>query len=94
MFTPADCQEFFDRDEPTILVRVETSPEDIQGMTLAQGILTSRGGQTSHAAVVARGMGKPCVVGCTEIHVDMSRELFYAGDFVVQKATGSPRRGR
>ena len=85
VFTAQDAQEHFDRDEPTVLVRVETSPEDIQGMTLARGILTARGGQTSHAAVVARGMGKPCVVGCTEIQVDLSRELFYAGDFVVRK---------
>jgi pyruvate,orthophosphate dikinase len=102
VFTAQDCQDYFDRDEPTVLVRIETSPEDIQGMTLAQGILTTRGGQTSHAAVVARGMGKPCVVGCTEVHVDMSRELFYAGDFVVRKgdwitldgATGEVMEGR
>ena len=85
VFHSAEVQEYFDRDEPTVLVRVETSPEDIQGMTVAQGILTARGGQTSHAAVVARGMGKPCVVGCTELHVDYSRELFYAGDTVVRK---------
>jgi len=85
VFTPHDAQEFFDRDEPTILVRLETSPEDIQGMTVAAGVLTARGGQTSHAAVVARGMGKPCVVGCTEIQVDYARELFYAGDSVIRK---------
>jgi pyruvate,orthophosphate dikinase len=85
VFESADCQEFFERDEPTILVRLETSPEDIQGMTVARGVLTARGGQTSHAAVVARGMGKPCVVGCTDIHVDYTRELFYAGDSVVRK---------
>ncbi|MEQ1566728.1 MAG: pyruvate, phosphate dikinase [Myxococcota bacterium] len=85
VFDPQDAQEFFDRDEPTILVRQETSPEDIQGMTVAAGVLTARGGQTSHAAVVARGMGKPCVVGCTDIQVDYSRELFYAGDSVVRK---------
>jgi pyruvate,orthophosphate dikinase len=66
-------------------VRLETSPEDIQGMTVAQGVLTARGGQTSHAAVVARGMGKPCVVGCTDIQVDYARELFYAGDSVIRK---------
>ncbi|MFT6161690.1 MAG: pyruvate,orthophosphate dikinase [Myxococcota bacterium] len=54
-------------------------------MTVAQGVLTSRGGQTSHAAVVARGMGKPCVVGCTDIQVDYGRQLFYAGDTVVRK---------
>jgi pyruvate,orthophosphate dikinase len=85
VFEPSECQDYFDRDEPVVLVRLETSPEDIQGMTLAQGILTARGGQTSHAAVVARGMGKPCVVGCNEIQVDYGRELFYAGDFVVRK---------
>jgi pyruvate,orthophosphate dikinase len=102
VFTAQEAQDFFDRDEPTILVRIETSPEDIQGMTLSQGILTSRGGQTSHAAVVARGMGKPCVVGCTQIHVDYSRELFYAGDSVVRKgdwitidgATGEVMEGK
>ncbi len=85
VFDSLECQEWFDRDEPTILVRLETSPEDIQGMTVAQGVLTARGGQTSHAAVVARGMGKPCVVGCTDIQVDYTRELFYAGDSVIRK---------
>ena len=68
-----------------ILVRLETSPEDIQGMTVSEGILTAQGGQTSHAAVVARGMGKPCIVACTDILVDYSRELFYAGDTVIHK---------
>ncbi|MFT5460408.1 MAG: pyruvate,orthophosphate dikinase, partial [Myxococcota bacterium] len=85
VFESTDCQEFFERDEPTILVRLETSPEDIQGMTIAKGVLTARGGQTSHAAVVARGMGRPCVVGCTDIQVDYTRELFYAADSVVRK---------
>jgi pyruvate,orthophosphate dikinase len=85
VFDPAECQDYFDRDEPTILVRLETSPEDIQGMTVAAGILTSRGGQTSHAAVVARGMGRPAVVGCSDLQVDYSRQLFYAGDAVVRK---------
>ncbi|MCB9678460.1 MAG: pyruvate, phosphate dikinase [Alphaproteobacteria bacterium] len=102
VFESADCQEHFERDIPTILVRLETSPEDIQGMTIAAGVLTARGGQTSHAAVVARGMGKPCVVGCTEIQVDYSRELFYAGDSVVRKgdwitidgATGEVMEGK
>ncbi|MCB9732322.1 MAG: pyruvate, phosphate dikinase [Deltaproteobacteria bacterium] len=58
------------RGESVILVRRETSPEDIQGMSKARGILTSRGGMTSHAAVVARGMSKPCIVGCRDLHVD------------------------
>ena len=85
VFHSHDCQEFYERDEPTILVRNETSPEDIQGMTVAAGVLTARGGQTSHAAVVARGMGTPCVVGCSDIQVDYSRNVFYAGDTVVRK---------
>ena len=54
----------------TILVRIETSPEDIHGMHAAKGILTARGGMTSHAAVVARGMGRPCVSGSSEIEID------------------------
>lgn len=85
VFHAEDCQEFLDRGEPTILVRNDTSPEDIQGMTVASGLLTARGGQTSHAAVLARSMGKPAVVGCTEIQVDYSRQLFYAGDSVVRR---------
>jgi pyruvate,orthophosphate dikinase len=85
VFHSADAVDFHEREEPTILVRNDTSPEDIQGMTVSEGVLTARGGQTSHAAVVARGMGKPCVVGCTEIQVDYSRQLFYAGDTVVRK---------
>jgi len=85
VFHSEEAQELHERGERAILVRVETSPEDIQGMTVADGILTSRGGQTSHAAVVARGMGKPCVVGCTSITVDYARQLFYAGDTVVKR---------
>jgi len=68
-----------------ILVRVETSPEDIHGMHAAQGILTARGGMTSHAAVVARGMGKCCVAGCGEIKVDYANEQFTARDGQVFK---------
>lgn len=85
VFHSEEAQELSERGEPVILVRTETSPEDIQGMTVSQGILTARGGQTSHAAVVARGMGKPCVVGCHEIVVDYGRQLFYAGDTVVRR---------
>jgi pyruvate,orthophosphate dikinase len=85
VFHSDEAQELAERGEPVVLVRQETSPEDIQGMTVSQGILTSRGGQTSHAAVVARGMGKPCVVGCTEITVDYARQMFYAGDTVVKR---------
>ncbi len=66
--------------DKVILVRTETSPDDIHGMHAAQGILTARGGMTSHAAVVARGMGKPCVSGAAEIRVDMAGERVFVGD--------------
>jgi pyruvate,orthophosphate dikinase len=69
----------------TILVRPETTPEDIHGMIAARGVLTSRGGMTSHAAVVARGMGKPAVVGCESIKIDVEAERFIAGDLIVKK---------
>jgi len=85
VFHSDEAQELAERGENVILVRMETSPEDIQGMTVSTGILTSRGGQTSHAAVVARGMGRPCVVGCSEIAVDYARALFYAGDTVIRR---------
>ncbi len=71
--------------ERVILVREETSPEDIEGMASAEGILTARGGMTSHAAVVARGMGKCCVAGCSEILVREEENLFKAGDVTVKK---------
>ena len=73
------------KKERVILVRIETSPEDIAGMNIAQGVLTSHGGMTSHAAVVARGMGKPCVVGCESISVDYEKEEFYASGKVIKK---------
>ena len=69
--------------EPVILVRWETNPDDIHGMAAAEGILTSHGGKTSHAAVVARGMGKPAVTGTDRIHVDEDGRLFKVGDLVV-----------
>ncbi len=68
-----------------ILVREETTPEDIHGMIAAKGVLTSRGGMTSHAAVVARGMGKPAVVGCEQIKIEMSEQAFVTGNTVVKK---------
>jgi pyruvate,orthophosphate dikinase len=70
VFTADDAYRLAEDGEKVILVRKETSPEDIHGMHAAQGILTSTGGMTSHAAVVARGMGKPCIAGCKEVHVD------------------------
>jgi pyruvate,orthophosphate dikinase len=68
-----------------ILVRLETSPEDIHGMQVAEGILTARGGMTSHAAVVARGMGKCCVAGCSAIEIDYNAGMLKAGDIVVRR---------
>jgi len=71
--------------QDTILVRVETSPEDINGMHAAKGILTSRGGMTSHAAVVARGMGRPCVSGSSEIEIDYNKKVFKANNRTVKE---------
>ena len=88
----ASGQVYFSADEAeaaaaqgakAILVRVETSPEDIHGMHAAQGILTARGGMTSHAAVVARGMGRPCVVGAGELVIDYAGKTMSAGDVTI-----------
>jgi len=72
-------------DEKVILVRAETCPDDIHGMDAAQGILTSRGGMTSHAAVVARGMGKCCIAGCEEVKINESAREFRVGDILVKE---------
>ena len=76
VFTAEDAVEWADRGEKVVLVRLETSPEDITGMKAAQGILTVRGGMTSHAAVVARGMGECCVSGCSAINMDEANKKF------------------
>ena len=77
VFESENAVEECKKGRKVILVREETSPEDIEGMISAQGVLTLRGGMTSHAAVVARGMGKSCIVGCNELSIDLSsRELF------------------
>jgi pyruvate,orthophosphate dikinase len=90
----ASGEVIFDTDEAdslgkggkkVILVRLETTPEDIHGIVAAQGVLTSRGGMTCHAAVVARGMGKPAVVGSSEISIDMEGEKFVAGGITIKK---------
>ncbi|MBI4382670.1 MAG: pyruvate, phosphate dikinase [Nitrospinae bacterium] len=75
VFTPEHAQKLAEKKEKVILVRMETSPEDIHGMNVAQGILTSKGGMTSHAAVVARGMGKPCVSGCSSLVIDEKKKM-------------------
>ena len=79
VFTAKDAVEWADRGEKVVLVRLETSPEDITGMKAAQGILTVRGGMTSHAAVVARGMGECCVSGCSAINMDEANKKFELG---------------
>ncbi len=85
VFTAEDAEAWKAQGKRVILVRVETSPEDVGGMHAAEGILTSRGGMTSHAAVVARGWGKPCVAGCGDIVIDYRTKTFRAGDVVVKE---------
>ena len=82
-FEALDVVKAHDLGVKSVLVRKETSPEDIEGMTYAQGILTSRGGMTSHAAVVARSMGKCCVVGCHDLYVDEEHKTIKIGDLVI-----------
>ncbi len=89
VFQADDAEEWAEKKKKVVLVRIETSPEDLRGMAVAQGILTMRGGMTSHAAVVARGMGKCCVSGAGEIRVDykektveMGGKLYHEGDWI------------
>ncbi len=101
VFNAEDAVEWAERGEKVILVRLETSPEDITGMKAAQGILTVRGGMTSHAAVVARGMGKCCVSGCGEIDMDeenkkftLAGKEFHEGDSIsIEGSTGNIYEG-
>ncbi|MDF2959087.1 MAG: pyruvate, phosphate dikinase [Paenibacillus sp.] len=79
VFDADTAEEWSRTGKRTVLVSLETSPEDIHGVIASEGVLTSRGGMTSHAAVVARGMGKPCVCGCEEIHIDTEARQFEAG---------------
>jgi len=85
VFTAEEAERLNDMMQNTILVRVETSPEDIHGMHAAKGVLTARGGMTSHAAVVARGMGRPCVSGSTEIIIDYNLKQFKSGKIIVKE---------
>ncbi len=101
-FTASEAVERRENGEEVILVRTETSPEDIDGLEAAQGVLTSRGGMTSHAAVVARGMGKPAVAGCGAIDIDYEAEAFTvdekkveAGDYIsIDGTTGEVMLGQ
>lgn len=85
IFDPDLAEKEAQKGEKVILVRIETSPEDFHGMVAAQAILTARGGMTSHAAVVARGMGKCCVAGCTELSINYSKKMLTANKFTVKQ---------
>ena len=85
VFTSEEAERLTGMMQDTILVRVETSPEDIQGMHAAKGILTARGGMTSHAAVVARGMGRPCVSGSSEIDINYERKSFKTSSMEIKE---------
>ncbi len=97
VFTAEDAKEWAAKGEKVVLVRLETSPEDIEGMKASQGILTVRGGMTSHAAVVARGMGTCCVSGCSEINMDeenkkfvLAGKTYHEGDYIsIDGSTGN-----
>ena len=101
VFTADDAKEWAARGEKVVLVRLETSPEDIEGMKASQGILTVRGGMTSHAAVVARGMGTCCVSGCSAINMDeenkkfvLGGKTFVEGDYIsIDGSTGNVYEG-
>jgi len=85
VFTADEAEESGKEGERVILVRTETTPDDIHGMVEAQGVLTSRGGMTSHAAVVARGMGKACVAGCSVLNIDIKKEIISVNDVIIKK---------
>lgn len=85
VFDPTEAEKLAQEGRKVILVRNETSPDDIHGMAAAEGILTARGGMTSHAALVTRGMGKPCVAGCEAIYVDYGKQQFTAGENIIKK---------
>jgi pyruvate, orthophosphate dikinase len=85
VFTANDAEERGSAGEKVILVRWETNPDDIHGLVKAQGVITSHGGMTSHAAVVARGMGRPCIAGAADLKIDMDAREFYVGDVTVKE---------
>ena len=102
VFNADDAEVFSTKGDKVVLVRIETSPEDLKGMSVSQGILTARGGMTSHAAVVARGMGKCCVSGCGELEIDYKKRIFKVknktikqGDFIsLDGSTGDVMLGK
>jgi pyruvate, orthophosphate dikinase len=102
VFTADDAVEWHREGKPVVLVRTETTPDDVHGMIAAEGVLTAKGGATSHAAVVARGMGKPCVAGCDALTVDrgartakLGGHTFAQGDWItIDGSTGAVAAGR
>lgn len=102
VFNSERAMELAQQGQKTVLIRIETSPEDIHGMNAAEGILTSRGGMTSHAALVARGMGKPCIVGCTPLNInyatssmEVNGRVIREGDFIsIDGTTGEVIEGQ
>ena len=102
VFFADEAEEWAEKGKETILIRTETSPEDLRGMSAANGILTARGGMTSHAAVVARGMGKCCVSGAGSIHVDyksrtltVDEKVFKEGEWIsLNGSTGEVYEGK
>jgi pyruvate,orthophosphate dikinase len=85
IFTPDSAEELGKMGEDVILVRPETTPDDVNGMVFSQGFLTQRGGGTSHAAVVARGWGKPCVAGCEDIKINLHNKLFTVSNYTIRE---------
>ncbi|MDD5145111.1 MAG: pyruvate, phosphate dikinase [Candidatus Pacebacteria bacterium] len=85
VFDPAEAVDLVEKGHKVILVRKETSPDDIHGIAVSEGVLTARGGYTSHAALVTRGMGKPAIVGCESLIVDYKNEEVWAGDKAIKK---------
>jgi pyruvate,orthophosphate dikinase len=102
VFTADDAVEWHREGKPVVLVRTETTPDDVHGMIAAEGVLTAKGGATSHAAVVARGMGKPCVAGCDALTIDrgartakLGGHAFAQGDWItIDGSTGAVAAGR
>jgi len=94
VFNAPDAEDWARQGERVILVRIETSPEDIRGMSASQGILTARGGMTSHAALVGRQMGKVCIVGCNDLEIDYPKRRMMVGDRVVKEGDWISLDGR
>ena len=85
VFTADDAEKWHKKNKKIILIRHETSPEDVQGMHVSQGIITAKGGMTSHAALVARGWGKACIVGCSDLNIDLNNQILKINNITYKK---------